>query len=535
MPGTTYKPGATGDYKTAYQRVLEALDYDNLPFDARLDRKLSVLCPAHDDNRESLSVGEGDNGTVLLYCHAGCDTKDVVAALGLEMKDLFDRDDRVLVAQYVYTDEVGNVLYRVLRYQPKGFAQQRWEDGEWKWGLADTRKVVYNLAEVSTAATDRSIYLCEGEKDADAATRLGEVATTLPGGAGKWRDEYSDMFRGRDVVVVSDNDDTGRQGASRVLQQLTGVARAVRLVVPSTGKDLSDHLQAGGTLETLVEEGDGLDEFGPLDWRTYEVEKTEWLLEPFVPRGGRVLAFGPAGSLKSLWAMWLAARVAHEGGRVAYFSLEMLPSTTAMRLKQLDPPADKFLCFTRNFRLGSPSHTFKLIEALRGYDLIVVDSWTSARSGAFKDSNEAVAELDTEVFLPIVKTTGAAVLVLDNTGHPSITDQGVFKMDHARGASAKGDKMDVCCWFDRPYSDNNFATKITIKKMRLDYKIPDPVVVGTPRDRIAFYYLDDKGNMTDRPMWPTDFVLPGRPSEETQQEQRAVARVKDLWAEKEET
>lgn len=46
-------------------------------------------CPAHRDKSPSLSVRECDDGTVLIRCFAGCPTHDVVAAVGLELSDLF--------------------------------------------------------------------------------------------------------------------------------------------------------------------------------------------------------------------------------------------------------------------------------------------------------------------------------------------------------------------------------------------------------------------------------------------------------------
>lgn len=46
-------------------------------------------CPAHDDKSPSLSLREGDDGRVLLHCHAGCATADVVAAMGMTLADLF--------------------------------------------------------------------------------------------------------------------------------------------------------------------------------------------------------------------------------------------------------------------------------------------------------------------------------------------------------------------------------------------------------------------------------------------------------------
>lgn len=46
-------------------------------------------CPAHEDRSPSLSVREVEDGTVLIRCFAGCGAADVVAAVGLELKDLF--------------------------------------------------------------------------------------------------------------------------------------------------------------------------------------------------------------------------------------------------------------------------------------------------------------------------------------------------------------------------------------------------------------------------------------------------------------
>ncbi len=49
----------------------------------------SACCPAHDDQRPSLSVREAEDGKALIYCFAGCKTVDVVQAIGLSMADLF--------------------------------------------------------------------------------------------------------------------------------------------------------------------------------------------------------------------------------------------------------------------------------------------------------------------------------------------------------------------------------------------------------------------------------------------------------------
>lgn len=47
-------------------------------------------CPAHEDRSPSLSVKAGDDGRVLVRCFAGCQTAEVVAALGMGLRDLFE-------------------------------------------------------------------------------------------------------------------------------------------------------------------------------------------------------------------------------------------------------------------------------------------------------------------------------------------------------------------------------------------------------------------------------------------------------------
>ena len=61
----------------------------------RLDRiketghgKFIACCPAHDDRSPSLSISERDDGKVLIHCFAGCETEDVLSAIGLTFSDL---------------------------------------------------------------------------------------------------------------------------------------------------------------------------------------------------------------------------------------------------------------------------------------------------------------------------------------------------------------------------------------------------------------------------------------------------------------
>jgi hypothetical protein len=217
-------------------------------------------CPAHEDRHPSLSVGEGDDGRVLVRCHAGCSADAIVSALGLELRDLFPETERGgngncrILEAYDYVDEAGDLLYQAVRFEPKGFAQRRPDATGWSWKLGDTRRVLYRLPRVLGAASrGETVYVCEGERDVHAVEELGFVATTNPMGAGKWRDEYAEAFRGAGrVIVLPDDDEPGRNHATDVATSLVGVASDVRVVElwqrGDTAADVSDWLAPAKTV-----------------------------------------------------------------------------------------------------------------------------------------------------------------------------------------------------------------------------------------------------------------------------------------------
>lgn len=82
--------------QAAYNNVLNP---NHSPIDTVLSRLEGVRrtgrgtwlarCPAHQDKSPSLSVREADDCKVLIHCFAGCSAHEVVAAIGLEITDLF--------------------------------------------------------------------------------------------------------------------------------------------------------------------------------------------------------------------------------------------------------------------------------------------------------------------------------------------------------------------------------------------------------------------------------------------------------------
>lgn len=286
----------------------------------------TAKCPAHDDDRNSLSVSTGDGGRILLHCHAGCSYEAVAGALGLERQAGRGQQARQVVAVYDYRDESSELLFQAVRFDPKSFLQRKPDgDGGWTYKLNGTRRVLYRLPELLEADPREEVYIVEGEKDADRLASLGLVATTNAGGAGKWRDEYSEHLRGRRVVVIPDNDEPGRNHSAQVAASLRGFAASVRLLelpgLPPKG-DVSDWLNAGGTAERLRELAASVPEWQPageakneeaelqvVRMEEVEAETVRWLWHPYIALGKLTILEGDPGLGKSWLTCALAAAV----------------------------------------------------------------------------------------------------------------------------------------------------------------------------------------------------------------------------------
>lgn len=248
-------------------------------------------CPCrNDDQNPSLAIHERDDGYILVYCHrgGGCNAPEICKSVGLEMRDLIPPEERVgpfdsdkdkydyvkkekqfnvvrkktsdlkLVKEYNYYSSDGELLFQKLRYVDgqgnKTFRQRRPDGaGGWHYKLDETPKVLYNLPAVLDAKNKgNKIIVVEGEKDADTLIALGRVATTMPGGAGKWLDIHTEALAGADVVVIADNDDAGRKHATEVRDRLASAGCDVKMMRTPEKKDITDYLESGGTIASLI-------------------------------------------------------------------------------------------------------------------------------------------------------------------------------------------------------------------------------------------------------------------------------------------
>ena len=249
-----------------------------------------ACCPAHDDQNPSLSIDVGDEGQVLVYCHAGCGLAEVCAALGLEVKDLFlpgvDQTDWSskaprparassgqpsldgaaqamlgafnksgsrweLNSTWIYRNAVGEEVMAVVRLDEKGTGKKSYRPfhkvgDQWEVGKAKAPSPLYRLNEIGGV---EEIYVVEGEKAADAAARLGLPATTSAFGSGAAKKtDWSPIANSR-IVIVPDADEPGAAYAKDVANLIRAInphasIRILELPGLETKGDLVDFIEA---------------------------------------------------------------------------------------------------------------------------------------------------------------------------------------------------------------------------------------------------------------------------------------------------
>ncbi len=368
-------------------------------------------CPKHDDSTASLHISRGDTQDVVLNCHAGCDPDDIIAAIKVTWDMLRsaqpDRSIRgewtpfgTAEAIYDYTDEAGHLLFQVVRCPGKKFMQRRPDSSAksgWAWKLGTTRRVLYRLPRLLKAVGEGNpIFVCEGEKDVQSLERAGVTATCNPMGAGpgKWLPEFCEPLREAIVFIIADRDEPGRLHARRVAEMLRPVAATVEIWEAASGKDATDHLNAGLSIREFNRPHGDSEPPVNLDPDIHEFLATQfppedWVIQNLLERGERLVVTGIEGYGKSTWlrqASFTTAAGAHmfRGGaaqpeRVVHVDCENTERQSWHRFRELA---------TIGERLGynPPSGYLRILHRPEGIDLTRDDdaAWLMERIALYR-------------------------------------------------------------------------------------------------------------------------------------------------------
>ena len=306
----------------------------------------------------------------------------------------------------------------------------------------------------------KRVVLVEGQFDAIAAEQAGTPAFATS--ASYLSDEGAEIVAQKDqVILVVDQDEGGATWRADVTEKLKGRVAIAEASLPESCKDLADVAllavqqnrdpgeDVADVLDGAIVTFPGPYRLTPIDFEHLTLvglPQVRYLLEPYVPQGARIWAFGPAESGKSLWALDVACELSRNAVEVAYISQENPLVEDLRRLERLKPNW-RYMRFFHDqaLDLAEPDHVAELVRICRRARLIVLDTLTACWSGD-ESKNPEIAAFDRDVLQNVVRETGASFVILDHTGNPQafVRRAGVTA---GRGASSKGQKADVVITF----------------------------------------------------------------------------------------
>ncbi len=238
----------------AHQRLIDALERHG-----STGRGTAWQCPApgHDDRVASMAVTDKAD-RVLIHCHGGCESTDILDALGLEFSDLYDEratskgwSNAALRKTGATANGDGRVTLGAVRYKPGA--------GENETKALAVKGSKRDLWPDPATVTGNVLYLVEGEPDAVTAATLGLPAVGVPG-AGKWEPGWAARIAaGRErVVIVVDADEPGRKAGQKWAADIAAHCPDVRIVDLASsrddGSDLSDWVASSVTAEHFAKD-----------------------------------------------------------------------------------------------------------------------------------------------------------------------------------------------------------------------------------------------------------------------------------------
>ena len=248
----------------------------------RSRNSVQVICPAHGDQKASLTITDKGNKAVL-HCHAGCKTEDILHAVGLSMKNLFyndvseeqqdnkpswqryveGREKCALQAGYNYYNVTnGEYAFTRLRMVNKKFIYGIFDnDGRFHYGLQKKPRREYQAVYgdqkrfKAHVAAGKTVFYAEGEKDVNTLQKKGRAALTA-GAAKDWDGRYAEIFNGANLIVLADNDEPGKELARNVYSDVKEITKSCKIIIPvkdTLKADITDYFEAGHTVEEFEE------------------------------------------------------------------------------------------------------------------------------------------------------------------------------------------------------------------------------------------------------------------------------------------
>lgn len=390
---------------------------------------------------------------------------------------------------YKYYDENGKLLFSKIRNQSsdgmKSFCYVREENGIKIPNLNGCRKILYRLRELLFGISNGfTIFLVEGEKDVETLLNHSLIATTASGSL-EWNQEFTQILKDADVVILYDNDKTGIKRKNLLCKHLYSHVKCLRVVdlpgieyTESHGQDITDWLAMGNTKAQLLEIVKKTPEYNPTvelatqqqkgalhlisidELLALELPARKMLLTPFLPTQGLVMIVAKRGVGKTHIALGIAYAVASgdtflrwtapiakkvlyiDGEMPAILMQERLKMITTMMNKKTDSTFLKFITPDLQSRvmpdLATEEGRKMIEEYVQDCDLIIIDNISCLfRSGS---ENEAESWQQAQEWALDLRRRGKSVLFVHHAGKNGIQ----------RGTSKREDILDAVIILKHP-------------------------------------------------------------------------------------
>jgi len=212
-------------------------------------------------------------------------------------------------------------------------------------GLLNQKAPLYHADRLHQDTTTPTVIFVEGEKDVETIERIADgaeiLATSTPNGAGQtaWPDLYNADLSGREIVVITDNDEAGEKYGHTVAVNLHKIAKSVRIIPTKTiwpdcpeKADISDAVEALGADETAQRLGDAIQKaeiYSPEQTtekvsnthipkaqilttkKAYEFSQTKkrFIWYPYIPAGDFTVLMAAGGEGKTYFSCGIAATI----------------------------------------------------------------------------------------------------------------------------------------------------------------------------------------------------------------------------------
>lgn len=554
-----------GNYEPFYKAYLGPLKQGS-------NNEMLTKCTFHDDHNPSLTV---NTATGLFHCF-GCGAAGSIFDFYAKTKGLDARKDlnKVIIAiadqfgihngngqrqtvnpkvvcRYDYQDETGALAYQIERLDPKSFRIRRPEGKGWAYNAQNTTIIPYHLPMVLKAD---EVLITEGEKDADNLAALGFTATTNPFGAGKWPVHFAQYFNGKNIILLPDNDDPGRDHIRRVAENLKNHAATIRLLelpgLPDKG-DASDFIanfqdkgEAAERLAVMIENAPVIyrDEKTENDnIRLMVVSASEWIQQtPALPDqilhdtfdlGDKIAIIGSSKMRKSFFLLQMIICIASgrqflswdipKPRKVLHIQLEIQSHHYHNRVRRMASalgigPADLGdrlqILNARGLGLAGVNGITRIREIAKEFspELISFDPLYKIASGvenAAEDFKVILSSFDT-----LAEDTGAAIAFVHHDAKGTPGDRDI--RDRGAGSNVLGRDYDACLTLT-PHSQEEEAAVVDV--LLRNYRPQDAFTIRWAEDEETSGYkfeqapdliAEKKTSKSKAPITPLTVYLP---------------------------